>query len=46
MTIKSPGAGTPGRKGGKEMRYSHGTWFYQGQAYRSLRAALSAAWPK
>lgn len=28
------------------MKYFHGTWFYQGQAYKSLSAALKAAWPK
>lgn len=28
------------------MKCIHGTWYYQGQAYESLRAALEAAWPK
>jgi len=28
------------------MKYIHGTWYYQGKAYESLRAALEAAWPK
>jgi len=34
------------QKGGKPMKKVDGTWYYQGRAYESLKAALEAAWPK
>jgi len=40
---KKPRLAGQGRKEA-DMKYIHGTWYYQGRAYESLNAALKAAW--
>ena len=45
-TKKSRPVPAGGRKEASQMRFFHGTWYYQGQAYQSLRDALMSAWSR